>query len=469
MNFSSGSTSGLGLPSFLPLTISKLELYWPDLADDPTNFQIDLSASVSGKIGPISLNGSVSDMVIDVGKLLKGQFPITDIGSVLVTASGNVFGGQLGGALILGLVKLKDGARIPPGIGNITPDQTILYVGIEGGFVFASKAGFEIRFGVSQNGPLDIYIQADVPIPVVPQVGLALDDFAGDVTFNATPFPTITNAKDLDRAAFTPSTMETDAQWLTSLQQDVVNQAGASGGFAFAIPSLPTTAAEFSDLAKPAVVDGSTLQNDFLAQSLNLPAGATITQQPGGTEWLIVSGHTQYLLTYVNGQLNVYSQTFSLDSSLATDLNSGAVTAALTTAFQNAGVVLSSSATVVRNSGSGPANWTITDGNFKYLVQTIGSVLSVVASGGSMNETQQRHQDRGKLLHHRPGHAGIFPGHRRCDHRNRRQDSHDREPRSSAIPTAAPPRPCSSTSSFTSICPRSPRARRRSCSTTNRT
>ena len=45
-------------------------------------------------------------MKIDVGKLLRGEFPIVDIAGFGVQVKGNLFGGQIDAELIGGILKL---------------------------------------------------------------------------------------------------------------------------------------------------------------------------------------------------------------------------------------------------------------------------------------------------------------------------------------------------------------------------
>ena len=71
---------------------------------DKTDFTITFSATVNANYGGIALSGSVQNVTVDVPKLLDGEFPITGIQSASVSASGNAFGGQLSGTLIMGVI-----------------------------------------------------------------------------------------------------------------------------------------------------------------------------------------------------------------------------------------------------------------------------------------------------------------------------------------------------------------------------
>jgi hypothetical protein len=86
--------------SWLPVQVTALSLTWPDFSSDPTDFSIDLSASVDVNLDKsgLMLSGSVTNAVIDVGRLSQGQFPVTSLGSFSVSAGGELFGASVSGA-----------------------------------------------------------------------------------------------------------------------------------------------------------------------------------------------------------------------------------------------------------------------------------------------------------------------------------------------------------------------------------
>ncbi len=206
------------LPSWLPFSISKLDLTWPDISDDPADFSIDLSASVGGTLGPVTLSGSVQDAVIDVGKLEQGQFPIDSLGGVGISVGGNLFGGKVSGSVFLA--------------DEVVGGQTVFYGGIEAGLDIEGLAGFEVRLGISQNGPLDAFVEVNAPIILDPDSGLAVTDLYGEVLFDdpltgiAQP---ITSAGELlNNAQFTKPDSQTLQQWEDQLGQQVMSQASSS-------------------------------------------------------------------------------------------------------------------------------------------------------------------------------------------------------------------------------------------------
>ena len=158
----------------------------PDLASfstDPTNFTIDLSASIDFTLAGIELAGSVTDAVIDVGKLEAGQFPVTSIGGASFSANGTFAGATIKAEGFLATYTDPNG-------------KSVLYGGIDGGLDFAGLAGFEIRLGISQLGPLDVYAEVDAPIILDPDTGLAITDLSAGINFGS-GLTTPTSAADL--------------------------------------------------------------------------------------------------------------------------------------------------------------------------------------------------------------------------------------------------------------------------------
>lgn len=74
-------------------------------------------------------------------------------------------------------------------------------------------------------------------------------------------------------------------------------------------------------------------------------------------------------------QLGAKQEAFTLSTSLISDLNGGAVTSAISQAFQNAGYPLSNAATITVRIPS--QNWVITDNNTVYTITNGGAVLNV--------------------------------------------------------------------------------------------
>src|SRR5262249_42607980 len=167
-----GSASGDAFkwPSWLPIHINEIGIQWRDINDDPSDFILTLSASVTGLqgIGTLTFSGSVTGIQIDIGALLDGKFPIIGIESFGVEVKGNLFGGQLEAGLIGGIVRLDSGNRILDSFDISTPvAKRVFFVGVEGGFSFSGIGGITIRFAVSELGPLGLFLSASIPGRVI--------------------------------------------------------------------------------------------------------------------------------------------------------------------------------------------------------------------------------------------------------------------------------------------------------------
>ena len=239
LSLGSNSSDSLQWPSWLPIKNVSISLVWNNFNADPSNFLIDLSADVgvSSLNGiPLSLQGTVKDVMIDVGKLEAGDFPIISIGALGVSVTGNLFGGTVSGTLLAGVVRFDANGAIvdangnlvsngTPGVGTI---RTVFYGGIDAQFSVGGIAGFDIRIGLTQYGPLSVYVEAGVPIILDPNSGLAITNFRGGVTFGQ-GLPTITlsnpisatDALQLRQPGFsTPASLTLD-QWQAQLASQV--------------------------------------------------------------------------------------------------------------------------------------------------------------------------------------------------------------------------------------------------------
>ncbi len=209
----------LKLPKILSLNVESLNLYFPTFETDPTDVKLKLSASVDTKIGPVSLSGSVSDLEIDPNRLSAGKFPLTGVGTVSVSASGDLFGGTIKGTLAAGVVKTDVTGQLLPNDAT-DPFNTVFWAGVEGSFKFGN-IGASIYVGFTQNGLLSAYLNAEVPIILDPTSGLELDGFRGGVSFNALSLPDPTDPSQLNAPVFEPT---------SSLTRRGVGRPGAARG-----------------------------------------------------------------------------------------------------------------------------------------------------------------------------------------------------------------------------------------------
>lgn len=246
------SNSSLFLPSWLGINISEFSISWTDFNNDPSNFQITLSASINsiqGLPGGVTVSGEITNAVIDVGKLEQGIFPIVSIGSVGGSVSGTLFGMEVNASFVLGIVSFNAENQIvsngnvysltTDSQGNVTetqvtssPDTTvknsILYVGVAGGAQIPGVGGVQIYIGFSSLGPLTVYLSAEFPLILDPDTGLAIGGFSGGVIFDYT-IPTPSQPQDLATLAISPANI-TISQWQQQLRDQTVTQYTASSG-----------------------------------------------------------------------------------------------------------------------------------------------------------------------------------------------------------------------------------------------
>ncbi len=212
------STSGkLQWPSWMPITISTLGVSWPrGFTTDQSDVQLTLSAQASAGFsgGAFNISGSVTNAVIDLGLLDSGKFPLVSIDRGSLTV-----GGKMGGAAISGtaFVGITDG---------------IFYGGIEGSLQLG-KSGVSIWVGLSQQGPLDLFVDSEIPILLDPESGLAIQSIRGGVEFG-TSLAAPKSPQDLvTSSSYTMPASQTTAEWEQSLTTAVANQVSSgTSGFA---------------------------------------------------------------------------------------------------------------------------------------------------------------------------------------------------------------------------------------------
>ena len=243
----SATASNLNLPDWLGFDIQKLELKWDDFAAHPEAFKIYLSASITsihGLPAGATVSGFVTDAVIDIGALEAGKFPITDIGSFGGSVTGKLFGLDLSASFIIGVVKFNaaggvinqdgsvinvDGSVTATG-GDTTVAGSTFYVGVNGGATIEGLGGVTIYLGFSKLGPLEFYINAQFPLLLDPDTGLAIGGFSAGVSFNDSiqtpgkPTDLRTIAANLNPANLTLS------QWGDKLRMQTVAQYRATNG-----------------------------------------------------------------------------------------------------------------------------------------------------------------------------------------------------------------------------------------------
>ncbi|HCP10758.1 MAG TPA: hypothetical protein DIT89_00340, partial [Planctomycetaceae bacterium] len=134
-------------PSWLPIQLTSLGIQWPDIQANPSNFALTISAKVKAIPGvPLAFEGAVNGLVIDVGLLQQGKFPVTELESISVKVGGNFGGAEVSGKLLGGIVKIDaSGNMIQSGDTDTPVSDRVLFVGLEGKLMILNK-GFQVRF-----------------------------------------------------------------------------------------------------------------------------------------------------------------------------------------------------------------------------------------------------------------------------------------------------------------------------------
>ncbi|HEX4525985.1 MAG TPA: VCBS repeat-containing protein, partial [Gaiellaceae bacterium] len=225
----SASGSSFGIPDILGVHIDALGIEWADIQHHPEDFVLTVSASVTGikGIDGLEFSGAIQGLRIQPSLLAQGKFPIISIDSLAVGVKGDLFGGQLDAQLLGGILKLDSNYNIIGTFDTTTPvAQRVFYLGIQGGFTMMGMGGFTIRLGLSELGPLSVFINVKTPtgVMIVPQIGLVLNDFSAGVEFFKT-LPSIEDPFALRNPEFGLPTDQTADQWLAGLQQQVAAQA----------------------------------------------------------------------------------------------------------------------------------------------------------------------------------------------------------------------------------------------------
>jgi hypothetical protein len=223
-----------GWPSWLPVSIDLLEVVWSDFSADPLDFQLALSATASGEAltgGNLTVAGSVTNAVIDVGALREGLFPIIALDGASFSIGGDIAGSQVSGALLVGIVRVDaDGQLIEVGDTETEVAHRVFYAAVQGAIEIAGYGGFELYLGLSDFGPLQGYVKAIVPIPVGTVTGFAITGLRAGITFNSS-IPVIEDAKEMrDFAEFQPASDLSFEEWQGLMFNSLETQVGTVVG-----------------------------------------------------------------------------------------------------------------------------------------------------------------------------------------------------------------------------------------------
>ena len=194
-------------PPWLPIQVSALSLTWDDLENSPGDFQLEVTATITGFFGKgsgdgLQVSGSVQDLVIDIGLLAAGEYPIVSIGGIAGSIKGSLFGMEIEVGLIAEIVEI-DTTTYLEATSSTAPEniEKVFFLGLLGGFKIAGVDGMSMRLAFSERGPLAFYVESNVPILLDPVTGLTLDGLSGGVEFSTT-IPTPADAFALRSDAF---------------------------------------------------------------------------------------------------------------------------------------------------------------------------------------------------------------------------------------------------------------------------
>lgn len=225
--FSAEGVKGENLkwPKWLPIQVTQVGIEWEDINTRPADFSLIASAQVNRIPGvPLEFSGAVEGLRIDVGLLQEGRFPVTALESIAVHVGGEFGGAEISGSLIGGILRIDDEGVLLDVMDDETPvADRVLFVGVEGKLEIANK-GFQIRFAMSELGPLGVLVSVKAPLVVDPVfTGLTIDELTGGIEFY-TALPSITEPEELRDAAFADATEMDADQWLAQVKQQVVTQ-----------------------------------------------------------------------------------------------------------------------------------------------------------------------------------------------------------------------------------------------------
>lgn len=204
----------IGLPAFLDIEITNLELKFPNFRGNDTVNTLELDATFLGidtgndiandllsadnPLFGLSVTGSVEGLELDMDKIEDGvrdlgsgriNFPTSPIvglgggGGINGKVSGKLFGV---GAIDAGFI-VKQVMADPDGPGGPLPEASALYAAVTGSITLGKSGGFGLAFAFSELGPLQFFVSAKAPTPLEPAVtGLETSAMRLGVRFNTT-------------------------------------------------------------------------------------------------------------------------------------------------------------------------------------------------------------------------------------------------------------------------------------------
>ncbi|MFO0937166.1 MAG: PKD domain-containing protein [Gemmataceae bacterium] len=394
LRFVASDATSLRWPAVLPISISRLELFWPHFRNDPKSFTIELSAGIDADFGGVSglrVSGGVDKVVIDP-KLLadKTANPIVSIDGFSAKVSGNLFGGKVEAGVVVGIINLDaEGNEVP----FAESTKHAWYGAFQGAFTFANMEA-ELRLGFSDHGFLQGYVGVPTKVVLDPISGLNISQVRGAITFNAPSLEKPASPVDLASPEYKPTAALTTDEWAEQLKQAAINQV-TEGSRIFTITddllnignALRGETVEFgSDNPLLKAFDDAGYE---LASDGN---PATIVQLVAGQQWRLSHQGLDYIVEKnSSGTYDVTKTQFTLpDLTLWESLAPGTVTAEVVDAFAKNNLELDPTAVVTAATleGSEVTKWRIEAGGVKYFVTKRGNELAVTGGGGDFESAK---------------------------------------------------------------------------------
>ena len=142
------------------------------------------------------MQGAVNNVVIDVGKLLDGEFPIVSMDDGSISVDGMLFGFEITGTIIFGIVRVDaNGELINEDrvllVENLCPvteptsdestadpdeDETFFFGGLEAGIQLAGKSGSTSRSASPSSARSRCSSPSGLPVILEPISGLAINE-----------------------------------------------------------------------------------------------------------------------------------------------------------------------------------------------------------------------------------------------------------------------------------------------------
>ena len=190
-------------------------LSWDDFNNHPDQFDIILSAEVSSPSwlpSTVTFSGSITGVKINVTKLLHGQNPIESIDGGGITIGGSLMGGTLDATVIIGTVKFDAQGNVMDPADTNAPASTVFFGAIQGSLDLPGLGTVGMRLAVCDYGPLSFYIEAPIPLTILPQFGITLTNFRGGIDFGL-PLATPTDPRQLRGGQYQPPLKQDLATW----------------------------------------------------------------------------------------------------------------------------------------------------------------------------------------------------------------------------------------------------------------